>query len=218
MIRLVIFDCDGVLVDSEPASRAAIAAEAEALGCTITPAESHGFTGLRWSDLKPVFEARAGRALPADWPDRMQARLIAVLDGHLRPVPGAREAILDVRRAGLPYRVASNSSHEEMAVKFALAGLAYLVSGLACSARDVGVGKPAPDLFLHAAALAGVAPRDCLVIEDSRPGAVAARAAGMRCLGYAPDGDVFGLADQGAVIIRSLAELSPHLTRQGLAA
>ena len=208
---LVIFDCDGVLVDSEPASRAVVFAEAHTLGWDITDREAQAFVGLRWSDLQPVFQRHATSPLPEDWPDHMQARLIKALDGHLRAIPGAADVLRAVTAMGLPYRVASNSSHAEMAAKFRLAGLAPLVQGRVHSARDVGRGKPAPDLFLATAFASAKPPSACLVVEDSRPGVIAARAAGMACLGYAPNGDNFGLAGLGATIIRSLDEVTGHL-------
>ena len=204
---LVIFDCDGVLVDSEPASRVVVFAEAHALGWDLNEVEAEGFVGLRWSDLQAIFQRHASHALGLDWPDHMQARLIATLDGHLRAMPGAARCLRDVAALGLPYRVASNSSHEEMTVKFRLAGLTALVEGRVHSARDVGRGKPAPDLFLAAAAAEGVPPAACLVVEDSAPGVRAALAAGMACIGYAPHGDVFGLGALGARVIASLDEV-----------
>ena len=209
--RLVIFDCDGVLVDSEPASRVAVFDEAAALGWPITDQEAHGFVGLRWSDLQPIFQRHSRARLPAGWPDHMQARLLAVLDGNLHAMPGAADTLRAVTALGLPYRIASNSSHEEMAAKFQLAGLTGLVAGRVHSARDVGRGKPAPDLFLAAAAAQGVPPAACLVIEDSHPGVTAALAAGMACLGYAPETDPFGLAALGVQLIRTLAEIPPLL-------
>jgi len=102
-----------------------------------------------------------------------------------------------------------------MREKFRLSGMTALVAGKVFSARDVGVGKPAPDLFLAAAASAGVAPLDCVVIEDSRPGVTAAMAAGMACIGYAPDGDVFGLGALGAHVVRSLDDI-PALLQAAL--
>jgi HAD superfamily hydrolase (TIGR01509 family) len=203
-VGLVIFDCDGVLVDSEPASRAVVFEEAARLGWAVTEAEARGFVGLRWSDLQAVFQRHTAAMLGPDWPDHMQARLIAALDGHLRAMPGAADLLRAVTAMGLPYRVASNSSHEEMAVKFRLAGLSGLVEGRVHSARDVGRGKPAPDLFLAAAAAGHAAPAQCVVIEDSAPGVTAALAAGMACIGYAPEGDVFGLAGLGVSVVASL--------------
>jgi HAD superfamily hydrolase (TIGR01509 family) len=206
-LKLVIFDCDGVLVDSEGLSLKVVLAEAARLGWKLDAAGATAFTGRRWSDLQPVFEAGAGCALPADWPLHMQNQLLALMHTGISAIPGAAEAMRAAAALGLPYRIASNSSHEEMAAKFAATGLADLVAGRVHSAKDVGIGKPAPDLFLATAALAGVAPVDCLVIEDSRPGVTAALAAGMHCVGYAPHGDVFGLAALGVPLIASLYDL-----------
>lgn len=214
-LRLVIFDCDGVLVDSEPASRRVLAAEAARLGWAITETDVRGFTGLRWSDLQPVFEHGAGAVLPRTWPLHMQALLLAELAGNVTAIDGAAPALLATAALGLPYRVASNSSHDEMAAKFAATGLAGLVAGRTHSAKDVGVGKPAPDLFLAAAAAEGVHPAHCLVVEDSRPGVTAALAAGMRCVLYAPDGDPENIARDGMDTIARLGEL-PVLLRQAL--
>jgi HAD superfamily hydrolase (TIGR01509 family) len=214
-LRLVIFDCDGVLVDSEPASRGVLIAEAMRLGWDMTEAVARSYTGVRWSDLQPVFEGRTGGALPRDWPLHMQDQVIAVMRNRVTLIPGAAEALRATTALGLPYRVASNSSHEEMAEKFAATGLAPLVAGRLHSARDVGVGKPAPDLFLATAAAEGVPPSACIVVEDSRPGVTAAIAAGMRCVAYVPDTDLDGLAALGADLIPSLADL-PALLRIAL--
>jgi HAD superfamily hydrolase (TIGR01509 family) len=213
--ELVIFDCDGVLVDSEPASHAVVFQEARALGWALTEAEARGFVGLRWSDLQVIFQKHAAAPLGPGWPDHMQARLLRALDGHLRAMPGAARVLRQLGDMGVPFRVASNSSHEEMAEKFRLAGLTDLVAGRVHSARDVGRGKPDPALFLAAAAAGGVAPEHCLVVEDSRPGVTAALAAGMRCLGYAPEGDGFGLAALGVEVIRDLGAIPPRLRRPG---
>jgi HAD superfamily hydrolase (TIGR01509 family) len=187
-LRLVIFDCDGVLIDSEPLSRRVIAEEAAALGWAFSEDDAKAYTGLPWSDLRPIFAAATGRSLPEDWALVMQRRVIAAMAEGLHPVPGAAEVLDATRALGLTLRVASNSSHEEMAAKFATTGLASRVQGLLHSARDVARGKPAPDVFLAAAAAARVEPAACLVVEDSRPGIAAARAAGMACVAYAPEG------------------------------
>jgi beta-phosphoglucomutase-like phosphatase (HAD superfamily) len=206
-LRLVIFDCDGVLVDSEPASARVLLREAARIGWTLSDEIAHGFIGLRWSDLQPAFETAAGTALGPDWPLLMQERVIAEMDGNVTEIPGAAAALRTTAALGLPYRIASNSSHEEMAAKFAATGLTGLAAGRTHSARDVGVGKPAPDLFLAAAAAEGIPPAACLVVEDSRPGVLAARAAGMACILYAPHGDRLGLAALGAHPVSSLAAL-----------
>jgi beta-phosphoglucomutase-like phosphatase (HAD superfamily) len=113
--------------------------------------------------------------------------------------------------------VASNSSHEEMAVKFARTGLAPLVAGRTHSARDVAAGKPAPDLFLAAAAAEGVAPQACIVVEDSLPGIRGALAAGMTCIGLDPHGPGEALRAAGAHPVRALSEL-PALFRAAMRA
>jgi HAD superfamily hydrolase (TIGR01509 family) len=213
-LRLVIFDCDGVLVDSEGPSNRLVAAEITALGLPMTAEESiDRFVGRRLSDIPPMIEPLLGRPVPPDWVGSLRRKLLAVLQDEVEAMPGAHDALRAVAAMGLPYRIASNSSHEEMAVKFARVAMTDLVEGRTHSARDVRAGKPAPDVFLHAAAAAGVPPAACLVIEDSVPGALAARAAGMACVGLAPRGDDPALRAAGAVLIRSFDELPAILRR-----
>ncbi len=209
-LRLVIFDCDGVLIDSEALSRRVIAEAAARLGARFTEEEARAYTGLRWSDLQPVFERAVGRRLSATWPADMQQELIAAMAEGIQTVEGAADMIDATRALGLKLRVASNSSHEEMAEKFARTGLMPRVQDLLHSARDVARGKPAPDVFLAAAAAEGVPPEACLVVEDSRPGIMAAAAAGMACVAYAPEGLPADLAAFAKPISR-LSDLAPIL-------
>jgi HAD superfamily hydrolase (TIGR01509 family) len=215
-LRLVIFDCDGVLVDSEGPSNRLVAEEITALGWPMTTAESQAlFVGRRLSDIPAMVEPKIGRPVPPGWIEYLRDKLIAMLADEVEAMPGARDVLVAVTGLGLPFRVASNSSHAEMAVKFERTGLAHLVTGLLHSARDVPRGKPAPDVFLAAAKAGGVPPESCLVIEDSVPGAMAARAAGMACIGLAPYGDDPALRAVGAVLIRSLDEL-PAILRAAM--
>lgn len=207
VLQLVIFDCDGVLVDSEPVSREVIAQEAASLGWALKADDAKRFTGMTWSAIKPVFEAATSRKLAADWPLQMQERVIAAMAMGVAPMPGARAALEAVAHLGLAYRVASNSSHQEMQEKFGATGFHDLVEGRVHSARDVVAGKPAPDLFLAAAASAGVAPASCLVVEDSSPGVAAAQAAGMRVALFAPEGDAGSHASRPDYVLASLADL-----------
>lgn len=210
-VALVIFDCDGVLVDSEGPSNRVVAQEITALGWPMNEAESTArFIGHRLSDIPPVVEAHLGRPVPDGWVEHLRGRLIAAFD-TLQPIPGAAAALQAVAALGVPFRVASNSSHEEMAVKFDRTGLAALVAGRRHSARDVARGKPAPDVFLAAAAAEGVAPEACLVVEDSVPGVMAAVAAGMRVVGLDIHGGGGALRDAGAWPIHGLHELAPLL-------
>ena len=212
-LRLVIFDCDGVLVDSEPVSNRIIAEDLTARGWPMrTEDATRLFVGTSLPDMRPTVEARIGRPLPADWQAVLQARIVAALAEEAVPIPGAVEALRAVEAMGMAWRVASNSSHAEMAAKFRRIGVGALVAGRVFSFTDVKQGKPAPDLFLAAAASAGAAPAECVVIEDSVTGVQGAVAAGMDCLGFAPHGDGAALRAAGAVPFRALAEL-PELLR-----
>ncbi len=207
-VRLVIFDCDGVIVDSEPVANRITAASLTRLGWTMTPAESQArFLGMTLTDMQPVIEAFLGHPVPDGWKQGLTRELVDALSREAVPVAGAITALRAVGDLGLAWRIASNSSHAEMRAKFSCLGITDLVAGRVHSHRDVGRGKPAPDLFLAAASAEAVPPGECLVIEDSVPGARAAAAAGMACLGYAPHSDGAALREWGAMPFRSMFEL-----------
>jgi HAD superfamily hydrolase (TIGR01509 family) len=182
-LELVIFDCDGVLVDSE---RLAVRIDIQVLaklGWTITEAEViERFVGRSDVSIKADIEAHLGRALPDDWGAEFESLYRAAFAAELKPVPGVVEAL---DRITLPTCVASSGSHDKMRFTLGLTGLYERFAGRIFSAYEVARGKPAPDLFLYAAARMGVAPEACAVIEDSRYGIEAARAARMRAFGYA---------------------------------
>lgn len=220
-LRLVIYDCDGVLVDSEAIADRLVAEELTALGWTISAEESGSlFLGISYEDMCPMIEVRLGRALPEDWLAKFLVRIVTTMREEAELVPGALEALRETDRMGLDWRVASNSSHAEMAVKFERTGLTGLVAGRLHSAHDVmasgGRAKPAPDLFLAVADAAGVTPPQCLVVEDSPAGIRAARAAGMMCLALARHDDGTVACDLGAIPFTSMWEL-PGLLRQAQA-
>ncbi|HQT47800.1 MAG TPA: HAD-IA family hydrolase [Acidocella sp.] len=210
---LIIFDCDGVLIDSEGIASTLIAAELTALGWEMTEAESHDiFLGMSIIDMQPVIENHLGRRLPEGWRAELAEKLILMLSTQSRLIPGAREMLEGVNARGIDWRVASNSSDEEMAVKFARTGLAALTEGRTHAAASVvakgGRPKPAPDVYLAAAASANTAPGRCIVLEDSPLGVTAAVAAGMICYGFAPHGDGAHLLAAGATaILRDLNAL-----------
>lgn len=185
-VDLVIFDCDGVLVDSE---RIAVRLEVELLGelgWQLTEAEIvERFVGISDAAMRVAIEEHLGRALPADWDAQVTPRYRAALAADLQPVDGVLEAYDAIRAAGIATCVASSGSHDKIRFTLGLTGLYERFQGRIFSATEVGHGKPAPDLFLHAADRMGVAPARCAVVEDSRPGLDAARAAGMRALAYA---------------------------------
>jgi HAD superfamily hydrolase (TIGR01509 family) len=217
-IGLVIFDCDGVLIDSEALCDRVVSADLTEHGWDLSAAECHRlFIGLTFADTQLAAEAHLGRSLGGDWVDRIVRRVTAVMAAEAEAIPGAREAIEGVVGLGLPFRIASNSSRPEMAAKFSRAGLADLVEGRIHSAYDLIArgkrGKPDPDLFLEAAAAERVAPSECVVIEDSLAGVRAAVAAGMIVLGFSPDDDGAHLRAAGALPFGSMFAL-PDLLRR----
>lgn len=212
-LRLVIFDCDGVLVDSECTARRVVSEAITRLGWAMTPEESQDrFLGMTLSDMVPIIAERLGRPVPEVWIADLRADVVDALGREAVVIPGAVAALDAVTAMGLPWRIASNSSHGEMVVKFDRIGITERVVGRVHSHRDVARGKPAPDLFLATAAAEGVLPAECVVIEDSITGARAAAAAGMDCLGYAPHNEGPALRTAGAVPFSSMFDL-PGLIR-----
>ena len=221
-VRLVVFDCDGVLIDSEGVANRVTAEALAELGWSMSAAACRArFLGMSLADMCGAIAAELRAPLPPGWEPGLAARLATALGREAVLVPGAEAALRGVGALGLDWRIASNSGVAELAAKFACTGLAALVDGRVWSAETViargGRGKPAPDLFLAAAASAGVAPAACVVIEDSLPGVCGAVAAGMTCLGFSPDGDGAALRAAGALPFHDLAVL-PALLRQGMAA
>jgi HAD superfamily hydrolase (TIGR01509 family) len=187
-LRLVIFDCDGVLIDSEGIANRTIAEELTALGWAMDEAECRSlFLGWTLADMRPLIEQKLGRALTPAWIDDFAQRLVDRLAAEATTIAGVPDVLHATTALGLPWRIASNSSHREMAAKFARTGMTDLVAGRLHSAEDVARGKPDPALFLAAASAEGVPPPDCVVIEDSIPGVQAAVAAGIPVLGFSRD-------------------------------
>jgi HAD superfamily hydrolase (TIGR01509 family) len=216
-LALVIFDCDGVLIDSEALCDRVVSAELHRAGWKLSPADCHRrFLGLTFPDIQQAAEAQLHRPLDPDWIDHLVHRVTKVMAAEATAIPGAREALQATTALGLPFRVASNSSHAEMAAKFARAGLSDLVNGRLHSAYDMIAqgkrGKPAPDLFLAAAAAENIPPANCVVIEDALAGVQAAIAAGMTCLAFSPETDGAHLRQAGAIPFTSMLAL-PDLLR-----
>jgi HAD superfamily hydrolase (TIGR01509 family) len=182
-VRLVIFDCDGVLVDSE---RIALQVNLEIgprLGWPITETEViDQFLGRSESSILEILSARLGPQGAASWSEQFVAAHRRAVDAGLVPVEGIVEALDAITALTC---VASSGSHGKMRHTLGHTGLHDRFAGRIFSATEVARGKPSPDLFLHAAEQMGVAPADCVVVEDSQYGVQAARAAGMASLGYA---------------------------------
>ncbi|MER6120237.1 HAD family hydrolase [Streptomyces sp. A0642] len=184
--ELVIFDNDGVLVDSEPIANTILAGYLTELGHSTSYEESlRDYMGSAVHRVHDLVEERGGEKLPADFDDTLHARIFAAFQQDLTPVPGVEDVLGELVADGIPYCVASSSSHERIRVSHRVTGLdQWFEEEWIFSAEDVGRGKPAPDLFLLAAERMGVAPERCVVIEDSPLGVEAARAAGMDVYGF----------------------------------
>lgn len=208
--RLVIFDCDGVLVDSEPISNRVLAEmlTAEGLPTTLVQAR-RDYQGLLLVDIVARVEAKLQRALPDDWLARYESERAIAFEDELGPVAGAADAVQSVIAAGDSVCVASQGKLSKTRLSLALSGLDHLFADTALfSAYSVAAGKPAPDLFLHAAASMGVEPADCVVVEDTPSGITAAVSASMHSIGYAADSDARALHQAGAnAILGSMDEL-----------
>ena len=214
---LVIFDCDGVLVDSEPLANASFSAALRAVGLDWTIEETmRRLMGRSLKSCVEICEAELGRKLPDDFVEKMQEKTYqSFRDAPLKPTPGVKDAVLALQKAGRDTCVASSGSVEKMQFTLGLTGLWDLFGGHVFSSSQVPRGKPFPDLFLHAAIEMNVQPFDCVVVEDSVPGVQAARSAGMRILGYvgAPYADRDAMGAAGAFLFTDMKQL-PDLVMQ----
>ncbi|MEY9993319.1 HAD superfamily hydrolase (TIGR01509 family) [Streptomyces sp. V4I8] len=183
---LVIFDNDGVLVDSEPISNRLLAAYLTELGHPTSYEESiRDYMGSAMHRVHEVVSERTGRRLPEDFDDVFHARVFAAFERELKAVTGVADVLEELAGDQVPYCVASSGSHERIRVGHRATGLErFFDDGRVFSSEDVGRGKPAPDLFLYAAERMGVVPERCVVVEDSPLGVQAAVAAGMDVYGF----------------------------------
>ncbi len=211
-----MFDCDGVLVDSEEISNRVLARMLTELGLPTSTAQSRGeHQGMLLVDIAARAASRLGRELPAGWLERYERERDEEFQLGLCAVPGAAALAERCIAAGLGVCVASQGSLAKTNRSLALTGLAHLFPADArFSAEQVARGKPHPDLFLHAASTMGVPPERSTVIEDTPSGVTAGVSAGMRVLGFAADADPHALAAAGAeTTLQSLAQAWPLLAR-----
>ena len=203
----VIFDCDGVVVDSEHPTLVMVRDDLEKYGLTLTIADLEAdYIG---GTVETVAEkARVnGARLPEDWVGDFYERMYAMLRAHVPLIPGILGVLDALDSAGIPYAMGSNGTPEKMQITLGQHGLVERFRGHLYSGQALGRPKPAPDLYLHAAVRLGVPAADCVVIEDSAAGARAARLAGMRCYGYAPKGVHPALVAEGAVLFGNMGDL-----------
>lgn len=210
----VIFDCDGVLVDSEGITNLVVQGNLARYGLEISLDDiTRLFVGGTMAGV--MAQARTmGAALPDDWMDEIYPAMIARLGQEVTLIPGAVDVLDALDAAGIGYAVGSNGPHIKMDVTLARTGLAARLKGRVYSREDVPNPKPAPDVYLKAAAEAGVAPARCVVIEDSPSGAKAGKAAGMVTYGFAAETDPARLRPICDHVFEDMADL-PRLLALG---
>jgi HAD superfamily hydrolase (TIGR01509 family) len=206
-LSLIIFDCDGVLIDSEPIANRVFSEQLAGVGMHLTPEEVwHAFVGNSRDRCIEMAGAMRGKPLPAGFAQAWDDALHAALDVEARPVEGIPELL---GKLPVPYCVASNGEPMHMRRGLAAAGLLPRFEGRMFSAAEVAHPKPAPDVYLHAARVMGVAAGACAVVEDTPTGTRAGLAAGMRVFGYAAGAlnQRDELARLGATVFTRMAEL-----------
>ncbi|MFE5333454.1 HAD family hydrolase [Embleya sp. NPDC056575] len=206
--ELVLFDNDGVLVDSEPIANRVLAALLTELGVPTAYEDSlRDYLGGTMARVHTIVRERDGVTLPEDFDHVYHERVFAGFRAELEAVPGVVEVLAALDAAGVPYCLASSGTHERIRLALTRTGLiGRFPESVIFSSQDVARGKPAPDLFLHAAATMGVDPARCVVVEDSPLGVEAARAAGMTVYGHAAMTPPERLADADA-LFKDMVEL-----------
>ncbi|MEQ1889890.1 MAG: HAD family hydrolase [Alphaproteobacteria bacterium] len=208
--RLVIFDCDGVLVDSEPVANHILAAAITRLGHPMSVTQTRSaFVGLSMSQIMKDISVLTGQALLDDWRQQLQEETYAAFRQCLHAIPGVDQAVARIKAEKIALCVASSGSCDKMELTLGLTGLRSYFGENLFSSTMVARGKPHPDLFLYAAAQMGVLPSQSVVIEDSAPGVAGARAAGMRVFAYTgdPESNAAELTAKGGEIFTDMARL-----------
>ena len=209
---LVIFDCDGVLVDSEPIAARASAQALTRMGWPVSPEEVlERFLGCTDEYFEAEVTAHLGTWSADDWRQQVDPVFDEMLEHELQPVDGVVDLLDELAERRVETCVASNGGHSKMRRTLGLTGLASRFEGRVFSADDVPRGKPHPDLFLHAAAQMGASPVHCVVVEDSPRGVEAACAAGMRCIGYAGRTPAAVLQRCGVEVVDSMDAVAEYI-------
>lgn len=212
---LVIFDCDGVLVDSEEIGNRALAETLTAVGLPTTPEEAlEACKGRILKDVVAIMEERNGGPLPDGWIPEFEALRALYFKEELQEIPGARELIEQVKAAGIDVAVGTQGKPEKAALTLGLTGLRELFDEDAVyTSYGVERGKPFPDLYLHVAEQRGREPARCAVVEDTVLGITAAKAAGMTVFGYAAETAPQAIAAAGALPFKEFNQIVDQLIR-----
>lgn len=204
----ILFDCDGVIADSEPVVNIVVAEDLTSRGWSLTPDEAGAnFLGLSLPTMVPLIEAKVG-PLPPDWSQDLKVRVAETMSRVVTAVPGAGAVLGAARASGVPIAMASNSSRIELDAKLTRLGFQEFFENRVLSFEDVPQAKPFPDIYLAAAAACGADPTDCVVVEDSVMGVRAGVAAGCTVLGFAHVTDPEALLAAGArSVFNDMAQL-----------
>lgn len=208
-IELVIFDCDGVLVDTEPLANRVFVQLVRENGFIVDEnTYLHKFSGVTLPDRIHTTERELNWTAPENFLSQFHERLIELTEANMQPVEGIHEL---VRSLPIPICVASNGSRDEINLRLRLSNLAPFFGNAIFSGLEVTNPKPAPDVYLAAARSFGIEPSRCVVIEDSLPGVTAGRSAGMRVYGYTALTSKEKLIEAGAIPFSSMSELQQIL-------
>jgi HAD superfamily hydrolase (TIGR01509 family) len=206
--KLVIFDCDGVLVDSELLANQVFLEKLTALGLKLNLADLfENFVGRTMSACMAQVEQMLGQPAPPSFLAELDAATFRAFETDLKTVPGIEYLLDGLDAEAIPYCVASSGSHAKMDKTLGLTGLLPRLAGRIYSASEVARAKPFPDIYLYAARKMGMAAQDCVVVEDSPTGAQAGRAAGMKVFGYAALNSESKLIAAGAKVFSDMREL-----------
>ena len=209
--RAVLFDCDGVLIDSEAITNRLMLGDLAERGLELTLPEMLEISVGGTMEAVAAECARRGAQIEQDWVAQFYGKAFAALAEQVEEIPGASDLIDRLGDAGIEMAVGSNGPIDKMKITLGRTGLWDRLAPHIYSAKDLGRPKPEPDIYLHAAEAVGIAAPDCIVIEDSAPGAKAAKAAGMRCIGFARDMDATKLVPFCDIVATDMAEVAKVL-------
>lgn len=203
--KCIIFDCDGVLVDSEPITARVLIKMSQEIGVDIDMAYVEAnFTGNSWAGCVSLIEAKGGIKLPANFEQEYRRRSSEAFKKEIQPIKGIPELINSLT---IPFAVASSGPVSKIRLNLGLIGLLDKFEGRIFSCWDLEKWKPDPAIYLHTAKILGFAPEDCVVVEDSLFGVKAGIAGGFRTIGYATDYTAPALKAAGAELIFDMEEL-----------
>jgi HAD superfamily hydrolase (TIGR01509 family) len=214
---LVIFDCDGVLVDSELITNRVFARMINELGVHVTLEDMfEQFVGRSMAYCCDLIAGMLKKPIPDDFAEQYHIRTTAALHGELEPVPGIESVLNELNERGVPFCVASSGSHEKMRTTLGITGLLSRFQNNLFSVTEVANGKPAPDVFLFAAEKTGATPSRCYVVEDTPTGVTAGVAAGMTVFGYCALTPAHRLIEAGAHYTISEMSKLPRIWFDGM--